>query len=96
MKKLKNPRKYVERLKGQIKWLDEVRERLISQRDRAKGSYWFGWKNPHMVEINHLNPSIDGLHPGDEIIMVGKITEIHQTLEGNSAKMEFTEVRVRK
>ena len=96
MKKMKNPRKYVERLKKRVKYLYEMNSELWGRLRKAQGQYWFMWRTPHKVPVHELNASVDNLHPGDEVIMVGKITEIHQTLEGNSAVMEFTEVRVRR
>ena len=97
MKKMKNPRKYVERLKKDLAWWKKTSSENSEEWMKAIGKYWFFWKPVfHVpVEISKTIP-VDGLHPGDEVIMVGKITEIHQTPEGNSAVMEFTEVRVRK
>ena len=96
MHKLKNPRKYVERLKTRIAELKESHSTVWDLARKARGDHWFNWKSPVAHSTSFTTKEIDGLHPGDEVIMVGKITEIHQTLEGNSAKMEFKEVRVRK
>jgi len=97
MKKLKNPRKYVERLKDRIKWLDEIRERLISENNHERGSKWFNWSSPVWQRVGYTKSiSVDGIKPGQEIIMIGSVKEIHQTLDGNMAVMEFTEVRLRK
>jgi len=104
MKKLKNPDKYIRQLKKRIsRWEEKdniaretVRE-IGRELARIEGSRWFGWKKQHKASVGESETLyVTNLHPGDEVIMVGKITEIHQTLDGNSAVMEFGEVRVRK
>ena len=101
MKKLKNPEKYIRQLKKRIVEVEQAHARTWDLfRERAfdvkhlTGEEWFSWAAPKCFSAAVL--SVANLHPGDEVIMVGKITEIHQTLDGNSAVMEFGEVRVRR
>jgi hypothetical protein len=96
-RKLKNPLKYIKSLKGKVKWLEGSRDRLFSESVRLRGSHWFRCSPPHSIAFGPSKTlSVDGLKTGQEIIMVGKIMEIHQTLEGNSVQMEFGEFRTRK
>jgi len=103
MRKLKNPVKYIQRLKSNIAWLQGVRERVLRENaklhneiDRIAGSLWFKWSNPLLQRVGYTKTiTVDGMKVGQNIIMLGKITEIHQTKDGNMAVMEFTEVRTR-
>lgn len=78
MKKLKNPRKYIERLKRKVEFLEDVRNNLMLNR----GQYWFSFSGEHKITWSNPNALV-GKKPGDEVIVHGTIKEIHLT-KGNS------------
>lgn len=92
----KNPDKYIEALKREIKWLEGVRHNLQGQVEEVEGVHWFEYKeNTHSVSFGR--PSIaHAAHIGQRVIAQGKVVELKMDEQGNThATMTIEGVRLK-
>lgn len=90
-RKIKNPEKYIEKLKTRIKWLEGVAglEAKRSEREigKYKGECKVNWENGIIDEQEALDFSLGVFNPGDLIVVTGVVIEVHK--EGSDSSLKF-------
>lgn len=101
--KFKNPDKLIEKLKRELKlksdecdhWLKQFEKEVIVNndlKDNAFGKLWFYYKDNITHSVAFVNDPLEKSkqgNVGDEVIILGKVIEITQSAEANTASAVF-------
>lgn len=98
--KYKNPDKYIERLKREIEWKDDLVQQANDEwikaikerdelRDNAYGEYWFEYSDPGAEKGVNLNghstiKMLNRIDIGDEVVMIAKVDSFTRARKGTN------------
>jgi hypothetical protein len=94
MAKIKNPDKYIARLKKQNEWL---RGRLNMLRDEianVRGQCQVTWSDGIIDEQGVTGRGFQNFRPGDKVCIIGEITEV--TLKMDAGYISFRRIQTKK
>lgn len=101
-RKIKNPEKYIERLKGDIRRLkgdlSDVHGRLARQANKSnpyKGECKATWEKGLIDEQKAFNVfALGEFNPGDMVVVTGIITETSKARNGSKLKFERKQTKL--
>jgi len=78
-KKIKNPEKFIKKLKDQIEDLERYNGILRRERDRARGVAFVTWR-PHEASQSTLDWSLATINPGQKIAIIGRVKKVEKSM----------------
>lgn len=94
-REMKNPMKYIQRLKQQLKWAGESVDHFRDLAAKRLGSYWFTYEDGVTKSVSNLSiEQARKVRIGSEVIMRGNVLKIEQ-IEPEKVTVTFSVKDVR-
>jgi hypothetical protein len=108
MKNIKNPERYIKRLKAKLaqtetmlRFAREHRDKnyreMVAARCSAFGDEWFSWSSPSRLGVNFTQKdTVNRARIGAKVIAIGEVVEFQRSKTGeNTAHMDFKTVYIK-
>ena len=79
-KKIKNPEKYIERLRGQLQKAESRAREYFNELIQVRGKLQVVWQ-PHFNQQSCDSNKLGSFRAGDTILIVGTVTKVEETFD---------------
>lgn len=93
-KKIKNPEKYIRKLKLRIRKLERNIWDELQVRRRYAGTCYVGWADQVETKETCLSQGLGAFRVGNYVAVVGKVVEVHE--DQNGSMIRFKRIQTKK